>query len=421
MKKLTITLALLTALSIQSKLVTQQADTVSTAQNYVNRVYYSLDNNIVHSENNQTWDIALSCHGLGAAGAAILINEASSFVYNTPYDTGVWNTFDTTGSYTWKQLLNSDTTWTNGAFNTYRGAAGLYDMGWGILNPNNNHLTFGDSIYLVKLHDGSFRKLVITSLKTGVWEINYANLNGSNPQQLTVTKANYPKRNFVYLSLVNNQVYDLEPDNDTWELLFIKHREFINNMYVSVAGILNNKNVWSAKAHLPDYATAMNTETAQTTFTKNISNIGFEWKKFSSQTGWKVYDTIAYFVYNYDSTMFYRIVFTEFGGMANGNYIFNKTLLKNLSVASFRHNLKTLSVYPNPSNGYFSILADVRQANEYEVLFHNLQGQMVYSNKISLAAGVHHLPVSASHLSSGMYLLTLRSEEVNQTVRFVIE
>ncbi len=399
----------------------QNTDTVVTGATYANRVFYSLDNDDVLSTAVNDWDIAFSCYGPGAAGSAILINEAASFLYNTPHDTGAWNTFDTTGAYTWKQLLNSDTSWTNGAFNAYRGAAGLFDMGWGILNPNNNHWTFGDSIYLIKLHDGSFRKLVITSLKTGVWTFTYANLNGTNPQTVSITKTNYPKRNFIYFSLVNNQIIDKEPDNDTWELLFQKHRDLVSNMHVSVSGVFKNRNIWSAKANLPSFNDAMNATSAQTPFTKNAVDIGYEWKKFNSQTGWKVYDTIAYFIYNIDSTMFYRIVFTGFGGSANGHFIFNKTLLKNLSTNEYNSTLKNLSIYPNPSNGQFSILYESAENTSALLTIYNMQGVLVYSENLNFTKGIYTNSIIAKNISSGMYLMVVETKTNRYTSKLIIE
>ncbi|NUM50052.1 MAG: T9SS type A sorting domain-containing protein [Flavobacteriales bacterium] len=404
-----------------STVIGQNADTVITGANYTNRVFYSLDNDDILSTPVNDWDIALACYGPGAAGSAILINEAACFLYNTPYDTGAWSTFDTIGAYTWKQLLNSDTSWTNGAFNTYRGTAGLFDMGWGILNPNNNHWTFGDSIYLVKTHDGSFKKLVITSLKTGVWTITYANLNGTNPQTVSITKANYPKRNFIYYSLVNHQIIDKEPDNDTWELLFQKHRDWVSNMYVSVSGVLKNRNIWSAKAHLPSFNDAMNTTAAQTSFNKNVVDIGYEWKKYNSQTGWKVYDTIAYFIYNIDSSMFYRIVFTDFGGSANGHFIFNKTLIKNLAINEPNNTLKNISTYPNPSNGQFNLLYEALENTVGNIAVYSIQGVLVHSEKINFTKGIYMHAINAENLCKGVYLLVLETTYSKHTSKLIIE
>src|SRR5690606_27939181 len=203
------------------------SETVSMQAQYQQQVFYSLENGIIKSESATNWEIAFAVSGNGAAGSAILLNEANTTLWAYPGDTSVWNTFDTTNYNTWERLLNTDTSWTNGAFNVYRGANGMFDMGWGILNPQNNFWTFGDSLYLVKLANNSFKKLWIVSLKSGVWEFEYANIDGSNEQTITFNKNNYPNRNFVYFSMINNQLIDREPDNTTWELTFVKHTDYV--------------------------------------------------------------------------------------------------------------------------------------------------------------------------------------------------
>lgn len=400
---------------LETKAQTSITDTVSILSGYTQRAYYSVDNGEVLNVSNNDWDIAFSCSGPGAAGSAILINEATSTLYASPYDTSMtsWNNFDTTGAFFWPQFLNSDTTWTNGAFNRWRGARGLYDMGWGMLDPNNNFWTFGDSLYMVKISNGTFKKLRINSLKSGVWEFTYANLDGSSDTTITITKANYPNRNFIYYSMVTHQILDKEPNNNSWELLFLKHREYISNIYVSVSGLLTNKNIWTAKSHLNSFNDALNATTPQTPFTQKINNIGFEWKKYSSQTGWMVYDTIAYFLYNKDSSRFYRIIFTGFGGSSNGNFIFHKTLIKNVGLNGENHSVKELSIYPNPSsNGEFTLLYEIENPCYLTVLVTDLQGHTIYENSIFSNKGIFTHFVKVPFFARGLYLLTIKENNV---------
>ena len=156
----------------------------------------------------------------------------------------------------------------------HRGASGTFDMGWGVLNPLNNYWTFGDSLYLIKLSDNSFRKLWIVSLKSGTWEYKYANVDGSNEQTFSIVKSTYPNRNFVYHSILNNVIIDREPDNTTWDIMFAKHTDYISyaGQYVSVTSVFNNRNVWSAKAYEADYVAASTSITPQTTLNQKINN-----------------------------------------------------------------------------------------------------------------------------------------------------
>src|SRR5690606_18318149 len=106
----------------------------------------------------------------------------------------------------------------------------------------------------------------IVSLKSGLWEFKYANVDGSNEQVITFNKSTYPNRNFVYFDMINNQLIDREPNNNSWDLTFVKHTDFVSppGTYVSVSSVFSNKNVWSAKSHEANYAAALISTTPQT-------------------------------------------------------------------------------------------------------------------------------------------------------------
>lgn len=399
-------------------------DTTTMGAFYANQVYYSLANGTVAEVSNTNWDLALSMHGHGAAGSAILINEGNMTLWAYPGDTTNWSTFDTTGYANWERLLNSDTSWTNGALNVRRGARGVFDMGWGLLNPQNNFWTFGDSLYLAKLDDNSYRKLWIVSLKTGVWEFKYANIDGSNEQTFTIAKSAYPNRNFVYHSMKTNTTIDREPDNTTWDIMFGKHTDYINppGMYVNVTGVFNNRNVWSAKAHLADSASAATATQAQTDLNQNVINIGREWKK-RVQGNWVVNDTIAYFVYDNDSTNFYRIQFTGFeSGFGPGNLgrsFFNTELLHTVGIEGVEKSM-TLSIYPNPATDKVTLLLDYPENDVMNIELINLSGQVVHREQVSLFSGVNQKQIDVSHLQSGIYLLNMINSDFKSTQKLIV-
>ncbi|MGB0882075.1 MAG: T9SS type A sorting domain-containing protein [Vicingaceae bacterium] len=399
-------------------------DTAVMGAFYANQVYYSLANGEVATVSNTNWDLAFSASGHGAAGSAILINEGDVELYAYPGDTANWSTFDTTGYANWERLLNSDTSWVNGALNVRRGARGFFDMGWGMLNPQNNFWTLGDSLYLAKLSDDSYRKLWIVSLKTGVWEFKYANVDGSNEQTFTIDKATYPNRNFVYHSMETNTTIDREPDNTTWDLMFGKHTDYVfpPGMYVPVTGVFNNRNVWSAKAFLGDSATAAGATEAQTDLNQNVVNIGRTWKK-RVQGNWVVYDSIAYFAYDNDSTNFYRIVFTGFeSGFGPGNLgkaIFNTELLHTVGIEGVEKNMK-LSMYPNPATDKVTLLLDYPENDVMNVELINLSGQIVYREQLNLNAGINQKTIRVDNLQSGIYLLNIVNAEFKSTQKLIV-
>jgi len=418
MKKLIISTFILSFLILNLKAQSIN-DSTSMQPLYTNQVFYSLDNGEVSNIDNNNWSIAFSVSGNGAAGSSILLNEATSTLWAYPSDTSQWNSFDTTNFSLWKRLLNTDTTWTNGAFNVYRGAVSTFDMGWGILNPNNNFWTFGDSLYLIKLSDNTYRKLWIVSLKSGAWEFKYANIDGSNEQVITFNKSTYPNKNFVYFDIINNQLIDREPNNNSWDLTFVKHTDFVNppGTYVSVTSVFSNKPIWSAKAHEVDFATASTSTTPQTAFNKRINNIGREWKKFSSATGWVVYDSIAYFLYDNDSS-FYRIVFTGFGGMSNGKTYFTKELINSTGIDE-RNKESKIALYPNPAKDNLTLLLNHNKAELLNVTIYNLSGKLILEQQVKSQFGTQQFNFNIADLDAGFYVVAIQSKGIYVTQKFV--
>ena len=425
MKKLLLTLGLSSfILAVNGQLLIN--DSTNMSASYINQAFYSLDNGEVINVDNNNWSIAFSVSGNGAAGSAILLNEATSSLWAYPGDTTNWNTFDTTGyKTTWKRLLNSDTTWTNGAFNAFRGAAGTFDMGWGILNPSNNYWTFGDSLYLIKLSDNSFRKLKINSLKTGVWEFKYENLDGSSPQLITIAKATYPNRNFVYHSLITNLTIDREPINTSWDLTFVKNIDFIPvppsttpTVYSSVSSVFSNKLVWSAKANLIDSTTASTSTTPNTEYNQKINNIGREWKKFSAGA-WTVYDSISYFVFDNDSTHLYRVVFTKFGGSTTGKSFFNKQKLASVGIVESNGNQITMGLYPNPTTENLTVVIKSASLKNTEIEIVDINGKVIKKEEITLNSGVNQIVLNTNEFANGFYQISIKTDGINLSQRFI--
>lgn len=380
---------------------------------YAKQVFYSLANGEVATSDVNNWELAFAVSGNGAAGSAVLLNEANATLWSCPFDTSAWTSFDTTGYLTWKRLLNSDTTWTNGAFNAYRGAAGVYDMGWGVLNPSNNYWTFGDSLYLLKLSDNSFRKLAVVSLKTGTWEFKYADIDGSNETTVTFNKNAYPNRNFIYYSVSSNQLIDREPDYASWELTFVKHIDYVSppGQFVSVSSVFSNTNCWTAKGNFNDFAEANSSMSPQTSFSKRIDNIGREWKYYSSATGWLVYDTIAYFIYNLDSTALYRIVFTDFGGSTDGISYFEQEELDILGLSVNEHQQPYL--FPNPVAEELNINLGPAQSTLKYIEFTNAEGRIFCTLNPSSTE-----KINVSDWPSGLYFALIYLENGVNRLKF---
>ena len=85
-------------------------------------------------------------------------------------------------------MYNADTSWEYGAFDLNQ--TGGFDYGWGVYNVQTHHV-IGDSIFIIKTINSNWKKLWVKSKISGVYEIQYANLDGSNVVSTTIETSNH--------------------------------------------------------------------------------------------------------------------------------------------------------------------------------------------------------------------------------------
>ena len=135
-------------------------------------------------------------------------------------------------------------------------------------------------------------------------------------------------KNFGYFSIQNNTAINREPNYNTWDLSFAQYLVTAPITY-KVAGVLQNDSIFSAKAYPVD----VNTVSASSySMHSNMNVIGFDWKSYDFSTNvWTIADSLVYFVKNRQGQI-WKMIFTDFGGAANGNYYFikeNRKLVNN--------------------------------------------------------------------------------------------
>ena len=84
---------------------------------------------------------------------------------------------------------------------------------------------------------------------------------------------------------------------------------------------------------------------------------------------------------------------------------------------NFQH--ENLNVFPNPSKGIFNI--NIKNINSYEKLkitIYNINGQLIFSEKINLSGSKFNHQINLSKYSSGTYLLniTLKNKYYNAEI-----
>ncbi|MCX7728530.1 MAG: T9SS type A sorting domain-containing protein [Bacteroidia bacterium] len=407
MKTQTIIIGLMVSAVLSQAQVIQ--DTVSIGAGYANEKWYSLQNDEQGSAPKNNWDIAFETSGMGAA---IHINSViGTKLWCYPHgDTSAWNSIDTTGISTWKARYNSDTSWSVGAFNVPV-SSNPYDLGWGIYN-NITHEVTGDSIYIIKLSNNTYKKMWIKKLSGGTYYFQYADLNGSNLVNTSVAKSSYNTKTLVYYSIQNNITLDREPLSANWDIVFKQYTAFIPTPY-TVTGVLGNKGVSVAKVH------PVNTSTYNQwynhIFQTAINTIGYDWKNYTGT--WVIEDSLVYFVKSKQGDI-WKVVFAGFGGSANGNYIFTKEKISTASVQQF-FNTASFVIYPNPTTDLLHLIIDDNSQDYATIQVIDALGKIILKKNIILENKFTDYIFDVTDWKTGIYFISIQTQQQFHTQKFI--
>ncbi len=388
-------------------------DTVLMGSGYNNEVYYSMSAGNRGAVNRKQWDIAFRASRMSAS---ILTNDACNNngigltgveLYAYPKaDTSGWASVDTTGILAWKKLVNSTTDWETGAF--CQNQKGHPDYGWGKYNTAS-HDVVGDSLFIIRLRDGSYRKLWImrkysSDNKT---EIRYANLDGSGDTHTTVDCNAQADKNFVGYSITTNAEVDFEPvPSAQWDILFAKYMyTYPDGTLYPVTGVLSNYDVKVNKfEHVaPDYR-MFDLQAMDST----RSPIGWEWKALDASFIYHVQDSLAFFVQDKVGNI-HKLVFTDFGGSTTGRIVLNKEMISAAGIDETGKSNLNAAIYPNPVNGTMNLVLNPGSSKMALVTMHDMSGRTVSTNEYNLPAEVlSTLRIPVSDVPSGIYIVKIQ-------------
>jgi hypothetical protein len=398
----------------------QVNDSVKMNNGYAKEVYYSFHNGVVDTVPRASWDIAFRTPKVSSS---ILINDGAGVVLwvNHNADTAGWTNFDTTGLHTWKPMYNDTADWENGAFS--RHATGHPDYGWGVYNSVTHDLV-GDSIFVIKLRNGSYRKILIERKNSvnDIYYIRYANLDGTNPHLDTLDLTPYLTANkeFVGYSLQTSQFVDYQPVKTSWDIVFTKYMSIHPNgtPYIYV-GVLNNPAVKSNK-FFPVPSSYMGWSTV--TMDSTRSPIGWSWKQINMATYiYYIQDSTVFFVRDQQHDI-YKLVFTRFEGTSTGKICFTKTKVSSAGIASVSNPVTQLEGYPNPAKDHVTLCV-TRQENANALLsVYDITGNLVKSSSQEIKGKTKNfIPLDLNNLTNGVYMLKLVSGTETMTKKLVIQ
>lgn len=400
------------------------ADSVATGAQYVNRVFYSLENGQVGSfqYNNRDWFIDVS----SPYSASIRINggfNAELYKY-TAGDTSDWATLDTAGLSAgngWLRARDTEDAYAPSAFEA--AASGAFNYGWGTYN-STTHDVVGDKLFVYKTvgngtpGSAQWKKIWIEKLAaaTSAFTVRVADLNGANEETITISKAGVTGKSTIYYSFATGQTYNDEPAMADYDLVFTK----MVGMYGTVpnqaiTGVELNHNVLAAKAEGLPADDAVYTDY---TLEDKLNGIGAGWKTVVG-FGWVVYDSLSYFVQDVPGNI-WQIRFTGFGGGSTGKYKFEKRQVGTVSVEEPNSTIPAVALFPNPAADNAQIVFTSVNNAPMQLQVLDMSGRIVLNENKAAATGINQWQLSLGNLTNGMYIVKLTDGITVKTEKLMI-
>lgn len=267
---------------------------------YANQVYYNcLENQIIRTNTKWDWDLAFYSgenisHTSNDSTCIIKLNYAKGMLASDLGNSEINEIVD---------IKNINWQWdnSNGELNqTVIKSHNTY-----IINrqydENSNHLGY----YLFKvleINDNSIKVL----------------FRKNEDEQVFTSIINYNRnKNFTHFSFDNNgEVIEIEPNKNTWDLLFTNYQQKFDNLPLPfvITGCMINKydGVTVAEDTLNNFSDIILSDTINYTFIDDYDIIGYDWKiRNSSDNSFKIDTTIKYIIRNNEG-IFFKLRFIDF-------------------------------------------------------------------------------------------------------------
>jgi hypothetical protein len=393
---------------------TLTADTVTMSPGYADEVYYSMPGGIAKVSPRSGWDIAFRT---GQMSSSILTNDGAGVIlWSYPNaDTTGWAAVDTAGLSTWTPMYNDPTDWENGAFS--RNALGHPDYGWGVYNAVT-HDVVGDSIFIIQLRDGSFKKLRILKKNSvaNMYEFKWADLDGGNPVTVGLSLALFTDVDFMGFSLPAASIIEYQAPVADWDILFTKYMSVQpDGSPYPVTGVLSNPNV-KVKRFAGVPLTYNDWWVGEWDSTR--APIGWNWKVFNGSS-YDIADSLVFFVLSQNNDI-YKLVFTKFEGSSTGNIMFDYGKVSSLGIGGDEKKM-TVTTYPNPASDRVHIYFSGSVTGMAEIILSDLTGKAVRSLQAGVKAGsFEEAVIDVAGLPSGIYLAVITNGAEKAVQKIVV-
>jgi hypothetical protein len=401
---------------ISFQLSAQEQVDVYTGASYLNEVYYNMNTKESYYASRPAWEFAFSAED---TSLSVLANNGLFIeVYTYPKgDTADWLTVDTTGLYVWAKQYNSLETWDFGAFNRNKVVGNDLDCGWGKYDAASGKY-IGDSIFIVRLNDDSYRKMKILErdCEENTWKFCVDYLDNSVYKEYYFDADDFGDMNFVHFSLINEEAYAHEPEKENWQLYFNVAFDY------TIHYILNS--VWINKGVEVEQVDSVDQETfidyTKGNFTTKVSEIGGDWKYYDMTSFcYKLNGNRVYFVKFLNEekhqTEIWKMYFTSFLGMTVGNYSFIQEKIFETGLKQ-PEEILWVSAFPNPASHTLSIVNYLPKQGKVSVK--NTLGKIVFEKEV---CGFNKQVIDVTAWNSGIYFIAIDNGEKAHCEKIIIQ
>jgi len=192
-----------------------QLAAVNMGSDYTYQIFFSLDHQVVLTNEIRAWDLAFEC---GPNDKGVFTNQGkSTFVYHTgQYDFAtVANSISSVADNDWK--------WDDANGNTTQTAIG----DWSGQQPRSE-------VMFVRQYDGAqynYYKIQVLSSDATSYQLNFGAANATTPTTITIPKD--PLYNYIYFSFADGgKVLQWEPPKEEWDFVFTRFHHYFETEQV---------------------------------------------------------------------------------------------------------------------------------------------------------------------------------------------
>jgi hypothetical protein len=367
-------------------------DSVVLGEGNANMSFYSLANGELAQVPLADWHIALDVRPMGATARINCGLGLKLFHYGSLAE---WDNVDLSTWLPADPYRNEQMDWSYGAFS--QGGDGMFDLGWGVYDVVT-HVVTSDVMYLVQLPDESWKKVALLSLSSGVYDLQFANLDGTDFFNVSVNKADYDGQLFAYCNLLTGTVEDLEPA-EPWDIAFFTYEdEVAPGTYYPVTGGLIHPNVTVQQSEgLAD--PFLDGSYSFDSFSFETNAIGHDWKSFVPGQGYAIEAERCYFVADSYGDV-WRMVFTGFGGSATGEITFGLLEAGTIANGVAEAPVEAVRFYPNPLVSGQPLTVATERAARIRVFAAN--GSQIIDEQV-----IGMVQLNLPELTSGLYIVEM--------------